>query len=252
MTTSQPVSRAATAAPLLPIVDPIPASATPIAGTLHTVALLAFLGLWAYFGRENAIRMRAQPAPNHLLMYFRTIFVEWTVCGYILWGIRKRGISVKELVGPRWSKGKESLTDFGIAAAFEVASITVLAFVSLALRTGSNAQNVRFMTPVGPFEIGVWILLSFTAGICEETIFRGYLQKQFIGWTGNAAVGILISAICFGTVHIYQGYKQAVSIGLLGAMLGVVALLRRSLKPGMIAHSFQDAIVGISFSLLGR
>jgi len=35
-------------------------------------------------------------------------------------------------------------------------------------------------------------------GICEETIFRGYPQQQFMALTKSASVGILVSAATFG------------------------------------------------------
>jgi Type II CAAX prenyl endopeptidase Rce1-like len=37
---------------------------------------------------------------------------------------------------------------------------------------------------MGATEITFWIVLSVTAGICEETVFRGYLQRQFMSPPG--------------------------------------------------------------------
>jgi len=81
-------------------------------------------------------------------------------------------------------------------------------------------------------------------------VFRGYLQRQFISWTGNAVVGVLISAAVFGAGHIYQGGKQAIIIGVYGAFFGALSLYRRSLKPGMIAHALQDTCSGVLISLM--
>jgi hypothetical protein len=196
--------------------------------------------------------MRAQAAPNHLLLYLRTIAMEWAVFGYIVWGVRKRGISLRELVGPRWSKGKENLVDLGIAACFDLTALVVLGVIGHLLHTEPNSKIVQFMMPVGWLELAMWLLLSLTAGICEETIFRGYFQRQFVGWTGNIIVGIVISAVLFGAIHIYQGWKQTIVIGVFGAMFGTLAVMRKSLKPGMIAHSFQDSAVGAAFMLAAK
>jgi membrane protease YdiL (CAAX protease family) len=49
----------------------------------------------------------------------------------------------------------------------------------------------------------------------------------------------------FGAVHIYQGEKHAIAIAVLGMLLGVLAVMRRNLKPGMISHMIQDSIGGI-------
>jgi membrane protease YdiL (CAAX protease family) len=87
--------------------------------------------------------------------------------------------------------------------------------------------------------------LSLTAGICEETLFRGYLQRQLMALTKNATLGVLLSAVMFGTAHAYQGFAKAVNIGVLGAMYGIFAHWRRSVRPGMIAHTLQDVLGGL-------
>ena len=59
--------------------------------------------------------------------------------------------------------------------------------------------------PPARLEMFLWILLSVTAGICEETIFRGYLQKQLHAWLKSAPIAVVLSAAAFGAGHIYQG-----------------------------------------------
>jgi len=251
MNSSQPVP-VISSADALASANTSAATQRPIAGAAHTIGLIVFLTAWAYFGRASANQMRAQAAPNHLLLYLRTIAMEWAVFGYIVWGERKRGISLRELVGPRWSKGKENLVDLGIAACFDLTALVILGIIGHLLHTEPNTKIVQFMMPVGWLELGMWLLLSLTAGICEETIFRGYFQRQFIGWTGNAIVGIVISAALFGAIHIYQGWKQTIVIGVFGAMFGTLSVVRKSLKPGMMAHSFQDSAVGIAYMLAAK
>jgi membrane protease YdiL (CAAX protease family) len=220
-----------------------------VANPVHTLGLLAILAIWAYLGRLNAIHMRTETAPNHLMFYGRTLIFEWFVFGYIAFGIRARGVSLRELIGPRWTNSRVFFRDVGIAAAFEGASFIILGAVSVLIHANTGSQSVRFMMPVGVFEMILWVFLSVTAGICEETIFRGYLQRQFIGWTGNAVIGVALSGAIFGACHIYQGGKHAIIIAIYGCMFGTLALLRRSLKPGMLAHGFQDSAAGILFSL---
>ena len=104
---------------------------------------------------------------------------------------------------------------------------------------------MRFLLPHGVAEIALWIALSVTAGICEEAIFRGYLQRQFMAFTGSAPAGIIISAAAFGAAHLYQGYRMGILIGLYGAMFGILAHWRGSVRPGMMAHAWQDSVSGI-------
>jgi membrane protease YdiL (CAAX protease family) len=90
------------------------------------------------------------------------------------------------------------------------------------------------------------VLLAVCAGFCEEIIFRGYLQRQFTAWTGNVWAGVVLQAIVFGAGHIYQGYKGVIVISVYGAMFGVLAALRKSLRPGIMQHCAQDSFSGIA------
>jgi len=107
------------------------------------------------------------------------------------------------------------------------------------------------MAPRGRMEILMWIWLSFTAGICEEIVFRGYLQRQFAAWIG-APLGIVVSSTFFGFGHLYQGRNSAIVIGFYGILLGLLALYRKSLLPGVLAHSWQDTLSGLLLALVRR
>ena len=118
---------------------------------------------------------------------------------------------------------------------------------------GSCASAPRVATYSSSSRMGplnYWIALSVTAGICEETIFRGYLQRQFMALTKNAPAGIVISAAGFGAAHAYQGFRMAVLISLFGAMFGILAYWRGTVRPGMIVHAWQDSLGGLVGSLM--
>jgi membrane protease YdiL (CAAX protease family) len=225
---------------------------TPVASAVHTIALIAFLAGWTYFGLVHTNYMRGQTVPNHLLLYFPTMVMEWSVFAFIAWSVRKHGVTLRELIGPRWSSPMQFFTDLGIGIAFQLGSLFVVTCLTLLIHANQDPSRVMFMMPRGPLELAVWVLLSLTAGICEETIFRGYFQRQFVSWTGNTVAGILISAVLFGAIHLYQGGKQTIVIGALGAMFGGLAAYRRSLKPGMIAHFLQDGVTGVVLSLMRK
>ena len=92
--------------------------------------------------------------------------------------------------------------------------------------------------------------MSATAGFCEEVIFRGYLQRQFGAMTGSVAAGIVLSAIAFGASHGYEGGARMVLLAIFGLMFGVLAVWRKSLRPGMIAHAWHDAFSGAVLRLV--
>jgi membrane protease YdiL (CAAX protease family) len=108
------------------------------------------------------------------------------------------------------------------------------------------------MLPHRGIELTVWIALSVTAGICEEAIFRGYLQRQFLALTKSVPAAIILSAAAFGAAHAYQRFRIVVLISVYGAMFGILAHWRRSVRPGMIAHVWQDSLNGVLASMTRR
>ena len=109
-----------------------------------------------------------------------------------------------------------------------------------------DAQRTQaLMAPHGAVEIGLWVLLSASAGFCEEFVFRGYLQRQLAALTRHAWLGILASAVVFGAGHLYQGWRSVILITVYGLLFGVLAHLVRSLRPGMIVHAWQDMFSGL-------
>jgi membrane protease YdiL (CAAX protease family) len=223
-----------------------------VAGTLHTVVFLAILFGSASLMYVSAGRMRAAEQPNRVLFYITTIAWEWLLMGYVLVGVRLHPTPLWEVMGARWTKARDVFRDSAIALAFWIGALIVLALVARLLHFQGMKQNVRFLAPDGAMEIALWIAVSVTAGICEETIFRGYLQKQFIAWTGSVPAGILLSAAAFGVGHIYQGAKASVVIGVYGLMFGVLAWRRGSMRPGMITHALHDTASGLAVRLLPK
>ena len=222
-----------------------PATFRLIASPWHTVLVLAVQALLAYRGKLRADQMRAVLNPDHIGIYERTMLFEWLVLGLVIVGVSLHGSSLLAVFGERWRSVRQVLRDIGIAVLFLIVSIPIGAIVGSYLRGGVADNAARFLLPHGSIEMALWVALSISAGICEEALYRGYLQRQFTALTRSVPAGIIISAIAFGAGHSSQGFQKAVVISLLGAMLGMLAHWRRSVRPGMIAHALQDVLGGI-------
>ena len=216
-----------------------------VASPIHTTLVLAVLGGWSLLAKVFSDRLSAASNPNRVSLYLVTIFLEWFVFAIVVAGVRWSGASVLLVVGERWRSARQVLRDIGIAAGFWIVATALLWLFSKLLRVPDMAHNMQLMLPRGVAEIATWIALSVTAGICEETIFRGYLQRQFMFLTKSAPAGIVISAVAFGAAHAYQGPRFAILISLFGAMFGILAYWRGSVRPGMIAHAWQDSLGGV-------
>jgi membrane protease YdiL (CAAX protease family) len=197
-----------------------------------------------------ANQMRAAVNPHRVRSYVLTIFFEWLLFVFVVVGVRRSGASVLLVLGDHWHSARQVLRDIGIAAAFWLVSAGILFILGRLLRVAALARNMDFILPHGGAELTLWIALSVTAGICEETIFRGYLQRQFIALTKSAPAGILLSAAAFGVAHVYQGFRMVILIGVFGAMFGILAYWRGSVRPGMIVHAWQDSLGGVVSALM--
>jgi uncharacterized protein len=215
------------------------------AGPIHTIFVLAVLGGWTLYGKILADHLSAAANPNRARFYLLTLIFEWLLFVFVVAGVRRSGAPVRIILGDQWHSVRQVLRDIGIAAAFWIVSAGILFVLGWLLRVAALGRKMDFILPHDGAEITLWIALSVTAGICEETIFRGYLQRQFIALTKNVPAGILLSAAAFGAAHAYQGFRMVILIGLYGAMFGILAHWRGSVRPGMIAHAWQDSLNGV-------
>ena len=187
--------------------------------------------------------------------YLWTMSWEWLLTAFVYLGVRKR-MKLRELIGGRWANAEDVLIDLVIASAFWLLAVAVLGagaklmHLDEAGRFDSMRRQLGFLIPNTTLELLIWFLVSATAGFSEEIIFRGYLQRQFAGITGSMLAGVLISAAIFGAAHGYEGGPRMILIGIYGLMFGLLAWWRKSLRPGMIAHAWHDAISGAVLHLL--
>jgi uncharacterized protein len=197
--------------------------------------------------------------PLHLVAnYTLTIAYEWILAGLVLWGIHLRKIPLRQLLGERRPGVRAWLVDIGVALGYWAAALLVLALLAnlLVKISGSHIDPQKIgdvtqkLAPVTPVEMLLFLVLSISAGVCEELVFRGYLQQQFARMGRNIWVGITLSAIVFGCAHGYEGIAGVLLIAAYGAMFGVLALLRRGLRTGMIAHAWHDTVSGVALVLL--
>jgi membrane protease YdiL (CAAX protease family) len=224
----------------------------PVGGAVHTVFLLVVLGVVGAVGYFSVHRQDAVSHARRLFFYVTTMAWEWLLVGYVYWGLRRRGKSVRNIAGKSWTSATDFFIDIAIAFGFWIAAIFVLSIVARLVHATGMAEAARRLAPQSLFESILWIALSVTAGICEETIFRGYLQRQFVAWTRSAPAGVLLSAVLFGAGHVYQGAKATVVIGVYGLMFGILAEVRQNLRPGIMTHAWHDAITGLLVRFLPK
>jgi membrane protease YdiL (CAAX protease family) len=82
----------------------------------------------------------------------------------------------------------------------------------------------------------VWtrILVSLSAGVVEESFFRGFLQPR---------IGIALSTACFALAHLSYGEPfLLVGVTLLSLIYAFLVKWRQNLWPAMAAHALFDGV----------
>lgn len=250
-----------------------PSAPRGLAPWWHTAVLVLAILALSYRG-STRIAGYAQ-SPRHLWMYGSTIVVQLVMLGWVALGLWLGKTPFRTLFG-RVGKGAKALfIDIGIAMVFWIFSMTALGTINIVWfsvdaavhhrplissdghsvlndpERRADAQRIAALAPSNGMEVGGWILLCTVVGFVEETVFRGYLQRQFTAWgRGKAAWGVVFSALVFGAAHGYEGLHTMVLLAVYGALFGLLALLRGSLRSCMIAHGWHDLFSGLMLALL--
>ena len=219
-----------------------------IASPWHTLIVVVIALLNAYRASIYAAQARTGLGTSRSYLYLRIIAFEFAVLAVVALGLWLRGSSLQNILGERWRSMGQMLRDLGIGVALWFVAIIVVSVLSS--HSGPADGTIAFLLPQTPMEMMLWVLVSSVAGISEEAIYRGYLQRQFTALTQSVPAGVLISATIFGAVHAYQGWSRAVVIAISAILFGAVAHWRGTVRPGMFAHGLQDAIAPLLLKLL--
>ncbi len=243
----------ATDTQLPPEVETAPARSTQLlAPWWHTLILVAVL-LGVSLNGTRGVHPLA--AGSKIPQYLSTMTLEGLLVGFIWLGIRKR-MRTRYLLGRRWATREDFFLDIGYAGVFWMGAMLVLGLSAKAMHLDQAGKiegmrkQIGFLAPGSNLELAVWFCLSWTAGFCEEIIFREYLQRQFAAMGRSAVVGILLSAIVFGASHGYEGAARMFLIAIFGLLFSLLAWWRKSLRSGMIAHAWHDSLSGAILRLL--
>src|SRR5579885_355701 len=212
-----------------------------VADSLAVYALLGapWLGRMWY---QRARRRVASGAADAKLRMYREIVAEQAVTTSVVLALWKFGGVTAQSLGllaPRsWAWNAWLLLAF----------IVLLAWAGSRLRPKADEIRKKVEGSVGALlprsrAERFWFgMVSVGAGISEELVFRGFLFYYFtVHVSGlNSSEKALLCGLFFGLAHIYQGWKGAVSAGILGLILSALYLLTGSLLAPIVVHAVVD------------
>jgi len=187
------------------------------------------------------------PTRRKLGAYAIIVGSQWllvAVCAWVLW---RRGLRLADL----------GLIGSPPPAAAVMAVVLAGSIVFATARTarsflrGSNdslpshIRKVARILPASPIERAGFVPVAFTAGFCEEILYRGFLFFAFRQVIPSAGLALGATAVAFGFAHLYQGPRGVITTGILGAILAWIYWYGRSLWPGIGLHVVVDVASGM-------
>lgn len=135
-----------------------------------------------------------------------------------------------------------------------VPTFVATSFLELGLRSiglsGAPPSARSFLTPSGPVQVILAVVLVVVVAVSEETIFRGYLILRFENLFRDTAAAVVLSVFVFSIGHGYEGEAGVITVGAMGLVFAFVYLWRRSLVAPITMHLLQDFLAIVLVPLL--
>ena len=221
-----------------------------LAPVWHTALLVLLVAAASVGGALSSKHISAHARGSNLPTYLASIALEWVLAGVVFWGLKLRHTTVREVLGESRAGITEWWIDLGVAGIFWIVALTILGILAVLLRPmhlhpESIRDTVARLAPNTPLELLAWTALCASAGICEEFIFRGYLQLQFARMSHQVWLGVIGSALVFGFSHGYEGLSGMLLIVAFGALFSILRLIRGNVRAGIMAHAWHDFFSGL-------
>jgi membrane protease YdiL (CAAX protease family) len=202
---------------------------------------------YVWFPRFRAELALGNPRAR-LHAYRRTLIGQWAIAlgAIAIWVRARRSAADLGFAAPAGWRLIVGLVIVAVAIGFVLAQLRSVLRASpeelVAVRP--KLERYEFLLPHTLVEFRWFSALSFTAGFCEELLYRGYFAwvlHFWLGWTGAVALGVAL----FGVAHSYQGRNGAIRATLAGVVMGALFLITRWLVPVIVLHALIDFGSGI-------
>ena len=143
------------------------------------------------------------------------------------------------LTPAQWSWGLIAALFFAVT--IHASIVLLFRIVSYPMAAFRQGYDLSFI-PSLPLRWVAVVVSATSAGICEETGFRGYMQRP-IELRHGAPVAILISSLFFMALHLTKAWATPGMVPIVfgaGVLLGLLAWSSGTLIFGMIGHVVMD------------
>lgn len=215
--------------------------------------VLAMIVPWRSRARVRALlQAPTLDSQERIGLYFSTIVFQWALSGIIFWRWSAHGTSFTELGFRLPSLPRATIAAAGLSTMLvlnQVFGIRRLASLP-ADKRGLVAQLAERLLPRTRAEVSAAIWLVLSVAICEEFIYRGFIEVLFQQIFSSTWSGAVISAVFFALAHIYQGRRGVLTTFVVGLVFSAVRLWSGSLWPSILIHFAVDFAAGAASSRL--
>jgi len=152
---------------------------------------------------------------------------------------RADSFRIRALSGTEWKWGLLAAVFFAVTV--HAAIVVLFRLVPFPARAFHAGYDFSFVPSV-PLRWLAVVVSAASAGICEETGFRGYMQRP-IEKRHGAVVAILISALFFAAIHLTKAWSLIGMVPIVfgaGLLLGALAWASKSLVFCIVGHTLMD------------
>lgn len=221
----------------------------------HALVFVFAIGLplWASHAyRRFLVRVRTGGSRVRISEYRWTTIVQWLLAAATLavWFHHDRDLAMLGFQAPSGTRSWLVAALCVALTAFFVKQYFDLKVPGTDLSDlGPQLEPVRDMLPQSKVELRWFVVVSCTAGFCEELIYRGYFLRYLDALSPEIGPwsAVLIGAAVFGMAHAYQGSAGIAKTGFVGLLAGAFLVLGGSLLPLILLH----AVVDITSGLIG-
>lgn len=221
------------------------------------VLLLFFFAAGFAQEKRHHHEMRARGSGYRHVIYLRFHLTMWGLAALVLLLWTGSGRSVQEIgLGPvaEGPAGMQAWVLSGIGSAYFLISAVRVAFSREARRRAvrqlQGGGDYTLLQPETPWQRRHFYLVAWTAGFCEEVVFRGFLIGVLalflpLVWAAYVAAAVFVLG------HSYQGPRGMIRILPITAVLTMLFVFSGSLWPGIVLHTVVDAAGGVILYFAG-
>src|ERR1700685_3723523 len=202
-------------------------------------------------GRRRVRQLMQIPSTtkmDRISLYASTLAFQWIAAGVILWRTNAHQIRASQL---GLAVPNPALA---ISATVVLAALILLNQILGLRRLSAQPEKIHGILPQLALKLFpqdnverlAFFALVTTVALCEELIYRGFVQRAFQDWPeGSVIVAVICSAVFFSFAHLYQGRRGLISTLTIGLLFSTIRAWTGTLLPCIVAHFVADITVGM-------